>query len=213
MRVDTHEITAALRALGKANKRSGVRNLNLAGKLLTSFAYKHTSKASKQLIESSLKKPARVPWARRYKSRRGSKQWDGTFVAAIVGSKHRKKGKRTGAGAYYRDVAKFYRRKVNSAGYHRAGFIPALRSFKVPQHSRRRGRGRYLKPVPGKAQAARKSQGLRPRGFIENSARGIRTRGDVLRRQAPFVAAQLYKFARQDMKKNARRNGFRYSGV
>ncbi len=208
MRVHTKEITTALRRLGKANRRSGYRNLNLAGRLMTSFAVRDTKRANPQSIRGYMQGPARQQHKRRYRGRRRNRH-DGTRAAAIIGAKHRRKGIRTSPAQFYKEVRQYQTRAVRSAGYHRAGFIPAIRSFRA-YGSRRRGSGRYRGPIPGRARAARRSQGARPHGFIENSARGIaKVQPNVLRRQVRPVARQLTRFARQDMMRAVRRVGFR----
>lgn len=210
MKVHTQEISLALRKLGKANRRGAARNINLAGRLMASFAYKDTREAGASKIRSYMERPARNPEKRRYASkgrgRKASSQIEGTVAAAIIGARHRKRGIRVTVGKYRQEVRQFIRQSERSSGYHKAGHIPALRAFRARGVNRRRGVGRFRQPIPGRARAAQSSNRDLARATMENFARGIRVaQPNVYRRQEGPVARQLRKFANQDIIRNAKR--------
>lgn len=213
MIVHTRELSLAINQLTKANKRSGFRNTNLAARLMVDFASAGTKKASVSRIHVYMHKPAKkrtgvrhvvAPALKKSKAKLANK-YKGTVAAAIKGAQHRKLGRNYPAGTFYRKVDKFVREAKKSVGFWRAGWVPAKRSFRG-RGSKRRGDGRFKSKVPGRARAARRSQGTRPHAFMENSARGLASvQPTLLRRQVLPVSIQLLKFAKQDLKKAARR--------
>jgi len=203
--VDGRGFRKALDGFMAHTKRDRAGALNLAGRLWASFAFAGTRKVDPALIKSYMMEKVGNT---RGKSR---SKYNGTRAELITIAALRKKGQ-LGAlknrGELNRLVGKFVTASVNSSGFHKAGWIPALKQFKA-KGSKRRGRGRYLQPIPGNAKKASKHQ-TRPHGFLENFARAFKdVQGGVLRAKEAEVARQLAIFMYEDMKKNKRRNGFK----
>lgn len=205
LRVNGSGFKKALEGFAKHTRRDRAGALNLAGRLWASFAYKGTRKVDPELIRAYLMEkvgPARG---------RSKSQYNGTRAERITIAALRKKGRLASIknrAELNKIVAKFVHTRVTSSGYHKAGWIPALRQFKV-KGPKRRGKRNYKEAIPGNAKKAKRSES-RPNGFLENFARAFRdVQGGVLKNKEAEVAKQLEIFMLQDMKLNKGRNGFR----
>jgi hypothetical protein len=202
--VDGSGFKKALEGFSKHTKRDRAGALNLAGRLWASFAFSGTRRADPGEIKAYMMQRVSQPRGR------SRSKYNGTRAEAITIASLRKKGRLAtikDRAELNRLVAKFVTAAVNSSGYHKAGWIPALKQFKS-KGSKRRGNGRYKSPVPGNAKKAKKSE-ARPNGFLENFARAFKdVQGGVLKAKEADVARQLGIFMYQDMKRNKRRNGF-----
>ena len=206
LRIDSSGIRRSLKELQRYSKRSTPDLINLAGQLWSSFAYKHTRVATPAHIKRYL--TAKVG---RKASKRSRHKYGGTRAERIVISILRKSGQLAvlnNKAEFANRVRQFVDAAVKSSGYHRAGWIPALRQFKTKE-SKKRGAGRYREPVPGDAAKAHRGQ-ANPHAFLENFARAFaHVQGSVLIRTEPQVARLLEAFALEDMVKNSRRAGFK----
>jgi hypothetical protein len=203
--VDGSGFKKALAGFEKHTRRDRAGALNLAGRLWASFAFSGTRRADPAEIKAYMMERISAP---RGKSK---SKYNGTRAEAITIASLRKKGMLgtlKNRSEVNRLVAKFVTSAVNSSGYHKAGWIPALKQFKS-KGSKRRGNGRYKSPVPGNAKKAKRSE-ARPNGFLENFARAFKdVQGGVLKAKEADVARQLAIFMFEDMKRNKSRNGFR----
>lgn len=194
----------ALEGFAKHTKRDRAGALNLAGRLWASFAFKGTRRADPAEIRAYLMERVSPPRGR------SRSKYNGTRAEAITIASLRKKGQLSALknrSEINRLVGKFLKTAVNSSGYHKSGWIPAMKAFKV-KGSKRRGNGRYRSPLQGDSKTAKKSES-RPNGFLENFAREFRNvQGGVLKAKEAEVANQLAIFMFQDMKRNKGRNGF-----
>jgi hypothetical protein len=199
--VNGAEVQRALANLVELGNKDGVRVLNLAGRLWSSFAYKNTKAADPASIERYL--------LARIRPARGRSKYSGTIAEAIVRKMLRKRGReKTSQREVNRLTRKFITKSKNSAQYHKSGWIPAMKSFGV-KGNKNRGKGRYKSALAGSAKTAVKGEAY-PNGFLENEARAIAgVQPDVLRRTEGQVARLLEKFLADDIKAAGRRQGFR----
>ena len=205
--IDRRGVNRALKRWVSLTGKSAPKAINLAAKLWVSFAYAQTTTASPERIRSRLLQKSAGAGSRR---RRGGARsvFAGTLAARIIAARV-KRGELAAFGTpqeFYRYERRFVSARVRSAGYHRSGFIPALREFRA-RGSRKRG-GRRREPLRGKAKKAPARAKLRRdiKATFENSADNfVAVQGDVVDRQAPSVERQLRKFLQQDLRENIRK--------
>ena len=221
-RIDTTPITKALRSWINVTGKSAPRLLNLAARIWVSFAFRNTTEAGAAKIKAQLlakrviKKGGKSGGKKiilnpNENGKQSRSIYRGTLAAAIVGAKVKKGDIPPFATPvdFYRYVRLFVSSRARSSGYHRSGYIPAIKEFKVKE-SRRRG-GKRSRPPEGRAKAARKKANLREleASFANLTEAYTKQQGDVLGRQVIPVARQLKKFIIQDLIEGKRRSGFK----
>lgn len=190
----------ALKRFVEVGGKDAVRSLNLAGRLWTSFALKQTRQADPNEIRRYLTTRIRTVKSARH-------EYAGTIAEAIVLKQLGRGGQRLSARTFAARVRQFVNTSVRSAGFHKSGWIPSAKEFKVRGRNSR-GRGRFRRPPQGRGQTATRNQ-PNPSGFLENYARGIlQVQGDVLSRTELQVARQLEKFLVSDLVREGRKAGF-----
>ncbi len=141
-----------------------------------------------------------------------------TLAASIVARRLKKKGavlpSRKDAdkkdleriGEFYDRVARLVNRRIASAHYLRAGFIPAFRQFKVPRlptagHTHFKGRSEGKLAIPSLSKTSE--------AFARNAREGaVEITPNAFRDSLPEVTRQFLKWLEQDTVEQGRKSGF-----
>ena len=195
--------------------------VNRAMALWVSFAMNKTKEADGEAILALLKGPLPRPKNRvkstqvperaqvttkRKKARRTREpkniDWKNTYAAHIAYARNYKGIRNATPGRAYALIARMVRARTNSVGYHKFGFVPALRRLKSNAISpgQFRGGGRFTaNRPPGTVQPADNADSV-PVAIVTNFARGIfEVSPHVFKDSEPEVIAQLLKYARENI--------------
>lgn len=195
--------------------------INRAMALWVSFAMNKTKQADGEAILAQLKGPLPRPKNRtkatqvperaqvttkRKKAKRTREpkniDWKNTYAAHIAYARNYKGIRNATPGRAYALIARMVRARTNSVGYHKFGFVPAIRRLKgsAVTAGQFRGGGRFTanKP-PGTVDPADNADTV-PIVTVTNFARGIfSVSPHVFKDSEPEVIAQLLKYARENI--------------
>lgn len=123
-------------------------------------------------------------------------EWAGTFAAALAQARNYKGIRSKTPAQAYALIERFVRRRLASVGYHKFGFVPALRRLKGGSTG---SWGRFqAKNPPGWVMPAENE--MNPLAEVTNYARAIaEVQPQVLMEALPEVVALLTKYAEENL--------------
>lgn len=161
------ELSAAIARLAQITGQEVPRVVNRMARLVISFSINKVPKASAPLIIQELEQKIRT--GRKTSRSVLANKWSGSLAAGILIKRFRKNGRLKGMTTtqFYREVDRFVRKRAATAGYHRAGWYPALAAAKGRQ--RPSDMGKWKNP-PGSSTEATEGD---PTAIAVNFARAI----------------------------------------
>lgn len=196
-------INSVLDVYQQATRKTTADVINKFQRQVAIFASAHTSKADKQKIESELKQIISVRTTTKSGKalKRAVVKWkDSTLARALVVKQLRDKGINPSslpAGEITRRARAFIAARMKSVGYHKAGWIPALRKFGAPVPAGIRA----AKSPPGAAWKATQS---RLSSTIQNTARGVeKVQQGALDQAISEAMIDMETYARAELRKQA----------
>lgn len=194
--------------------------INRAMALWVSFAMNKTTQADGAAILALLRGPLPRPKNRpketrlrsaeitvKQKKRKSTRvpkniEWKNTYASHIAYARNYKNIRNATPGRAYALIARLVRARTNSVGYHKFGFVPALRRLKGATVSagQFRGGGRFTANRPPGTVSPAEDTANTPEAIVTNFARGIfDVSPDVFTNSEAEVIAKLLEYARQNM--------------